>query len=145
MQQPYNNSAPLDPTVYEAIYDVQVALTTRMKGDTALTGKVTGIFDEAPTDQPYPYIAIGGKTQLPFDVFRQVGFDCTVTLDIWTSQWDGDKHTAILNDLYRLFNNQLLPLKAFYSTRCYVELTTTRVIESMQIRHTLARVRTLDT
>jgi Protein of unknown function (DUF3168) len=145
LQQLYNGS-PIDNTVYEAIQDVQASMLSVMKQDTLLLSRgLTGIFDEAPAVQAYPYISFGTKTQLPYNVFRQVGFDCTVTLDIWTSQWSGDLHIFILNDVYRLFNNQPLPLKAWFSTWCYVEMTTTSISESMQVRHTLARVRTLDT
>lgn len=107
---------------------------------------ITGIFDEAPTDQPYPYISFGTKVEVSAKTFQnKQGKDVTVVLDVWTDLRNGDIHMDILKDLNRLFDGETLDLDDGYeNTLCEVEWSTTIVDESMECRHTVCRIHTLN-
>lgn len=122
--------------------EVQVAVATRIENDVALMARITGAFDEAPTDHPLPYITYGTKVQIPYDVFQNRGWEVTLVLDIWTETADGDSHFLILNDIDRLFHGQLLTLETYINDKCIVEWATTLTDEAVSIRHTVARLLT---
>jgi hypothetical protein len=140
-----------------ATEDVQIAVVGRVENDTTLinTHGVTGVFDEAPDDQPYPYISVGTKVETPWisRTFGKREKEVTLVLDIWTDIHDNDIHFAILDDVNRLFDNPVdgsnnpwpLPLTSYTNTQCVVEWSTTLIDESMDARHTVARLFTVNT
>ncbi|SRR6266487_4864796 len=130
---------------FAAVKEVQVGVVSTLLADSILMGRgLTGVFDEAPTDQAYPYISIGTKVQTPWKEFQRQGYEVTLVLDIWTSLDGGDVHFDILDDVARLFDDKPLPLASFASTQCVLEWTITLIDEDMTARHTIARLRTIN-
>ena len=134
------------PTIgYSAMKEVQAAVKAKIEADAPLMSKIDGIYDYAAGDECIPYVTFGTKTQTPWDVFRSKGWEVLLVLDIWT--WilsSGDIHFDILDDLCRLFNGPLLTLQTYHNAWCNIEWSTTLLDEPNNIRHTVARLRTLN-
>lgn len=85
-----------------ALSPIQTAVFNKLDKDTQLSSLITGVFDEVPEKQAYPYVEIGDITQTPFRTFGKKGYDTTVTLHIW-NQHSGFKPLqdilVLLNDL----------------------------------------------
>lgn len=129
---------------YSATYDVQETVRETILADSILNNRLTGVFDEASTNQEFPYITLGTKVQVPWNQFQNRGFEVTLVLDIWTSLEDGDSHFTILDDVHRLFNGPKLQLHSYTNIDCQVEWSTTLIDEAVSTRHTVARLRTFN-
>ncbi len=139
-------------TSASALKETQIAVRTRLANDATLMNirGITGIFDEAPSDQPYPYISLGTKVEIPWinKTFGREEKQVTLVLDAWTDLNSGDVHLDILDDINRLFNDPVdtnsnpwpLSLSSYTNTQCIVEWSTTMIDESDQCRHTIARL-----
>jgi len=57
--------------------------------DSELGGLVTGVFDQVPAGQAYPYVVLGEKSEGAFATFGRAGLRSTLRLDI-RSQGTGD-------------------------------------------------------
>jgi hypothetical protein len=138
-----------------ALKEFQIAVRTQLEDDVVLQNMryITGVFDEAPNDQPYPYITIGTKVEVPYNVFQVNGYEDTLVLDMWTDLNGGDIHLDLLDDVNRLFNNprdeekNFIPLQmpSWNNILCEVEWSTTLIDESDICRHTIARLRAINT
>jgi len=62
---------------------VQQAIVTALKASVALDALVTGIFDDAPAGQTYPYVTLGESTDMPDDLLREKGNTSTITIHVW--------------------------------------------------------------
>lgn len=126
---------------------MQQALYTVITGDTTLMQKITGVYDEAPADQAFPFITFGAKTATPYKAFQKAGYEVIMLLDAWSLIAAGDIHLSILDDLYRLLDDVPggLPLTTFHSTRCFIENAQSMVDEVVTIRHTSCKVHTINT
>lgn len=67
-----------------ALAPLQTALYQKLTGSTDLMSLVTGIFDEVPDGQAFPYVTIGSITETASDAHDHQGLDCTVQIDVWT-------------------------------------------------------------
>lgn len=134
-----------------ATEEVQVAIVTGLENDPTVmsTHGCTGVFDEAPADQPYPYFSVGEKNETPWisRTFGKREKEVLIVLDIWTDIHDGDGHFAFLDDVNRLFDQPETPLalQTYTNAFCQVEWSTTQTDESMDARHTIVRIRTINT
>jgi len=45
---------------------------------------ITGVFDEVPDGQPYPYVTINSITETADDAHDHQGLWCTVQINVWT-------------------------------------------------------------
>ena len=131
---------------FDAIKDVQTAVLAKMTGDVVLMGRITGVFDEAPSAQAYPYITFGQKDELPWNVFQKHGWEVILALDIWTAIAGGDVHMSIADDIGRLFNDPLplLALANYVNVLCQVAQVITMTDEVVSVRHTIARLHTIN-
>jgi hypothetical protein len=90
------------PTLQSAVLERQVAIQTRLLGDTTLMGMITGVFDEAPEGQAAPYITYGQHTDAPFETFGKVNSEALMLLDIWSTRDSDDECYQILAEVRRL-------------------------------------------
>lgn len=83
----------------------QKACYDALTGDAELMGKITGVFDNVPEDQEFPYIQIGSITGLPWDAMELAGEDMTLTFHVW-SRYRGKKEMKeIMDDMYRILHD----------------------------------------
>lgn len=65
-----------------ALPQIQDAVRTALSTDSALAALVTGVFDQVPPSQPYPYIALGEKSETEFSTFARGGSRATLALEV---------------------------------------------------------------
>jgi hypothetical protein len=124
-----------------AISAIQTAIYGVLNGDVTLVALVTGVFNDVPAGQVYPYVQIGSATQRPWHTFGGssvgIGWNATVTVHIW-SRYQGDVEAlAILNRVVALLNFQAVAVTGYTTVIC--ELDQARVlveaVDKIETRH----------
>jgi hypothetical protein len=74
------------PAIYQAVYGV-------LASDSTLLSLVTGVFNDVPEAQPYPFVQVGSGSEKPYHTMGGasvgIGWNDTVTVHIW-SRYQGD-------------------------------------------------------
>lgn len=86
-----------------ALWPVQRAIYQRLTSHAPLMARVTGILDDVPEGQPFPYVVIGEWTEIPVLAFGEDGSETTLTLHVW-SRYRGWKEA---NEIVALVNEVL--------------------------------------
>lgn len=73
-----------------ALLDVQKGIYDKLTNDSTLMALVTGVFDDVPKTQEFPFIAIGPSTETKFNTFTKSGRDITYSIYVY-SQYQGFK------------------------------------------------------
>lgn len=97
----------------------QKQLYTLLANDVILLNQVTGIFDETPEDEPFPYIVIGDAQETPFDTYPKMGRIAAITITVW-SQHTGFLEVLSISDriitlLNRYSFSSILPYISIYT------------------------------
>jgi hypothetical protein len=74
---------------------VQSAVIAALKADAPLTALVSGVFDDVPQGQTYPYVSVGEDVHNEWDTNTTIGSDCSITIHTW-SQKRGRKETKAI-------------------------------------------------
>ncbi|MFA5313221.1 MAG: DUF3168 domain-containing protein [Methanomassiliicoccales archaeon] len=89
-------------TYESAMSDLQAAVYAKITADTGTGGllaagapMISGVFDEVPEGQAFPYITIGDNTELPWSTFGKDGNNEVLTLHIW-SQAKGFREAELI-------------------------------------------------
>lgn len=108
-----------------ALDQIQVALVSRLKNDTALMALITGVFDFAsvPVGQAFPYVTLGDSTETDDSVLSDIGYDTTQTLHIWSKYLGFKEARGILRNLNRLLNHQTLTLSSQHCVGIWYEFS----------------------
>lgn len=69
-----------------ALLQVQEALYQVLLSNSALMGKVAGIFVNLPEDQAHPFIVVGEGNETPLHTFKQNGMEVVTTIRIYYNQ-----------------------------------------------------------
>jgi hypothetical protein len=126
-----------------SLNSIQKAIYTTLTSDSALMAKITGVFDNVPDNQPYPYITIGEATSSRFRTFSRFGEEVFITLHIW-SQYAGFKEANdILNDMNRLLADQNLTTSGWDTISCFYDFSETLRDSDGVTRHIVVRYRIL--
>lgn len=72
---------------------LQKAIYTLFTGDTLLTNQITGVFDETPENEPFPYVVIGDAQETTMDTYPKMGRIASMTIYILS------QHTGFLEIL----------------------------------------------
>jgi hypothetical protein len=128
--------------VSSALTEIQQAIYSRLTGDATLMGKITGVFDQVPENQPFPYVTIGEYTSVPFRTMTRFGEEVTVTLHIW-SQYNGFKEALdILDDMNRLLaDKEDITVTGYDLVACFYEFSETLRDPDGMTRHVPVRYR----
>jgi len=132
-----------------AISAVQTAIYSTLHGDSTLLALVTGIFNDVPEGQLYPYIQIGTATEKPWDTFggasTGIGWDDTVTVHVW-SRYQGDSEAlAILNRVVTLLNHVSLTVTGYGTVIIFSDQTRVLIeqVDKIETRHIAAIFRVM--
>ncbi|MFX4261033.1 DUF3168 domain-containing protein [Pelotomaculum propionicicum] len=101
-----------------SLWEIQNAIYTILTNDLILMGKITGVFDNVPSGQSYPYVVIGEAKETSVDNFGKQGREATTTLHIWSQATSFEEPLSILDDLNRLLDRANLNLTRFVTIRC---------------------------
>lgn len=124
-----------------ALLSIQQAIYQILTADTTLMTKITGVFDQAPQDQAFPYVTIGEATSSPFRTMSRFGEEITITLHIW-SQYHGFKESnEILAELNRLLADQDLTVTGYDVVSCMYDFSETLRDPDGITRHVPVRYR----
>lgn len=93
-----------------ALLDIQKGIYDKLTGDATLMALITGVFDEVPKDQEFPYVAIGTATEVKFNTFDKQGRDVTEEIYAY-SQYDGFKECLqVMERIAELLDYQVITL-----------------------------------
>lgn len=97
-----------------AEHALQEAIFATLANDSALNEALGGakIFDRAPEDAAFPYIAFANLTTRDGATASESGYECRVSLNVW-SRYEGKQEVfAILHLVRRLLHDRQLPVSA---------------------------------
>jgi hypothetical protein len=95
------------------LWPLQQAIYTALNGDSALTDKVSGVYDYVPQDTSKDYVVIGEQSGNDWDTKTNQGWEDTIMIHTWT-EGRGKKDTkAIMDDIYRVLHGQTLTVAGF--------------------------------
>lgn len=110
---------------------INIALQSKvyqlLTSNSSLMGKITGVFDCVPDNQPFPYITIGEDNYKDFDTHTSNGIDGYFQIDVWTSKNNstGRKTCKEIQDqVYMILNDIDLQIDNFSTILCKCTLTT---------------------
>jgi hypothetical protein len=114
-----------------ALYAVQAAVYARLKADSTLEALLapsildgtSGVFNDVPDNQAYPYIDIGeNSTEKPWNTIggatTGIGFDDRIVLHICSRYQGNTEGSLILKEVMRLLNFYDLTVTGYSSVLC---------------------------
>jgi hypothetical protein len=114
-----------------ALYAVQAAVYARLKADSTLGALLapsildgtSGVFNDVPDNQAYPYIDIGeNSTEKPWNTIggatTGIGFDDRIVLHICSRYQGNTEGSLILKEVMRLLNFYDLTVTGYSSVLC---------------------------
>jgi hypothetical protein len=114
-----------------ALYAVQAAVYARLKADTTLGALLapsildgtSGVFNDVPDNQAYPYIDIGeNSSERPWNTLggttAGIGFDDRIVLHICSRYQGNTEGSLILKEVMRLLNFYDLTVTGYSSVLC---------------------------
>jgi len=122
----------------DVLWPIQVAIYSRLTGDGTLMGKITGVFDDVPASQPFPYVTIGASTSTPQGAHDRFGARTTTTLHVWSTYAGAFELLDIGDDLMRLFDHQPLTVDGHHTVYMHHQQTVT-VPDPDDVRHLAVR------
>lgn len=95
-----------------ALPQIQDAVRTALSTDSALAALVTGVFDQVPAGQTFPYVVFGEKSEGAFGTFGRHGLKSTLRLDIRSQAGDAEL-LAIYDRVKEVLEQQPLALSEY--------------------------------
>lgn len=110
-----------------SMLEIQTSIFEKLEDSSSLDSLVTGIFDDVPDDQPFPYISISEVSENNFNTFDRDGKESVFTISIW-SRYEGFKECyEILEVVNDLLNYQELSVNNY--TTVYIRSDGTQVLK----------------
>lgn len=120
------------------------ATYTYLKQDTVLQALLTGIYDEIPENEQFPYLYMGDSTEIPLDGYNQTRRTITLTLHVWSQAVSMEEIETIMGQLSLLLHHQTLPdTTGYVCISCEREFETTFRESDGITRHGTQRFRFL--
>ena len=129
------------------MYELQVAVQTKLTGDSTLMGIITGVFDIAPEGQPFPYITYGQHVDGVGPTFGgKMNNEGLFLLDILSQAGNDDECYQILAEVRRLLQttptNPPLALADYGMSYLNYDWSTILHETEYNVRHMPVRFRT---
>ncbi len=128
------------------MYELQVAVQTKLTGDTTLMAIITGVFDIAPEGQSFPYITYGQHVDGVGPTFGKMNNDGMFLLDIFSQAGSDDECYQILAEVRRLLqttpSNPPLTLADYGVASINYDWSTILHETAYNVRHMPVRFRT---
>lgn len=123
----------------DVVWPTQVALYSLLTGDAALMADITGVFDEVPEGQAFPYVTIGEFTVTPGGAHDRFGARSTVTLHAWSTYHGRAEISTVVGHLMRLLDHQALNVNGHDTVVVAHEQTVTVPDPDPDVRHAAVR------
>ena len=93
-----------------ASHRLQEAVYTALSEDTNLQAYVSGVYDEAPLNASYPYVAMGDTTVRPTDLKDRGGANINFDITVWSNDPSQMQVKELLEKVDSALDNAELPL-----------------------------------
>jgi Protein of unknown function (DUF3168) len=104
-----------------ALWDTHKAIFSRLSGDTALSQKVTGVYDKVPENTPFPYVVIGSPNPSPLETKSSYGENIPWVLHCY-STYNGKKEVyEILNLMLQALTKERWTIEGFNLLKFNIE------------------------
>ncbi|MBD9731181.1 DUF3168 domain-containing protein [Streptomyces sp. H28] len=122
---------------------VQSAVYARLKGDAALMGMISGVYDYVPETAAYPFVVIGEALETPDNRHGGFGRQTVITLHVWSRYQGYAQVLRIGARVTELLDHQPLtiPGLSWIATRFEFSQTLTDPEPPGDIRHLVLRYR----
>lgn len=105
---------PAQPGTLDPIVPIQTAIYARLTGDATLTALITGVFDEVPDNQPFPYVTIGDFDSSEWRTHDRPGYEVVGSIHVWSKARGNKESLDIGNAIGRLLGDRTdIPLVGF--------------------------------
>ncbi|MGW2591954.1 DUF3168 domain-containing protein [Streptomyces sp. NPDC001515] len=122
---------------------LQRAVLDVLRGDSALTAAVSGVYDYVPEAAAYPFVVVGESLETPGNAHDRYGRETVMTLHVWTQHRGHSQGLTIAARITALLDHQPLtvPGLAHVVTRYEFSQTLTDPEPPGDIRHVVLRYR----
>lgn len=122
-------------------FKLQKAVYDALVGDSALSGMITGVYDDVPEGTGFPYVVIGDDTAINIGSKTVDALEHTLTLHVW-SQYRGRKEVKeIMSRVYEVLHDYSLTMTNSVLVNLRQEFETTLVDGDGITRHGVMRFR----
>lgn len=111
-----------------AQWEVQKAIYTALSSDSAFMTKIgSRLYDEAPTNESFPYVTLGNMTEIKYNRLTNKGFEISARIDIYTKSGRLGYKPAkeILVEMNRILNQKRFNMTGFNMIQIYFETSDT--------------------
>lgn len=111
-----------------AQWEVQKAIYTALSTDSAFMTKIgSRLYDEAPTNESFPYVTLGNMTEIKYNRLTNKGFEISARIDIYTKSGRLGYKPAkeILVEMNRILNQKRFNMIGFNMIQIYFETSDT--------------------
>ena len=119
-----------------ASWEVQKALYNALSTDATFMTKIgSRLYDEAPTNESFPYVTLGNSFENRYNKLTNKGFEIIARLDIYTKTGRlGFKPAKeIMVEMNRVLNQKRFALTGFNMIQCYFDTSATERDEDKRI------------
>jgi hypothetical protein len=97
---------------------VQTAMYSLLTANTPLMATITGVFDEVPAGQLFPYVTIGLGVEVAHNTLEHMGRDLICRLSVWSVGTGFAEGLTIADLVVKALDNQPLAVGTGSSWRC---------------------------
>ena len=111
-----------------AQWEVQKAIYTALSTDTAFMTKIgSRLYDEAPTNEAFPYVTLGNMTEIKYNRLVNKGYEISARIDIYTKTGRLGYKPAkeILVEMNRVLNQKRFSMTGYNMIQIYFESSDT--------------------
>lgn len=124
-----------------ALWPLQSAVYAALTGSTPLMALITGVFDEVPDGQTYPYVTLGSMVETADDAHDHQGLDSLVTIHVWSKKPGVKEAATIFAALDAVIDRQTLAVAGFSNVQIWQDTHMTVRDPDPLIRHINAQYR----
>ena len=105
--------------------EIQTAVYSRLNGDSALGGLISGVYDHVPQEVAFPYVVVGDGQSNQWDTDTSLGAEHTIELKTW-SRYRGRKEVKdIQQAIYDSLHRHSLSVSGASTVTCEWEMSET--------------------
>lgn len=123
------------------MWDIQVAVYSRLTSDATLMALVTGVYDEPPESANMPFVHIGEMIETPRNMLAQHGRSTLMTLHVWTSGRSNKSGLAIAKRVTELLDRWEMTVPGQHVVSVKYEFSQTLRDPKPEVRHIPIRFR----
>jgi hypothetical protein len=127
------------------MFELQVVVQARLIGDSTLMNIITGVFEQAPEGQSFPYVTYGQHVDGTEPTFRKMNANSLFLMDIFSQQGSDDQCYQILAEIRRLLQtsdtNPPLTLADYGMAYLHYDWSTILKEPDYDVRHMPVRFR----